>query len=145
MSPKRQRLWFIVFALGMLGCATAFILTSFKDSLVFFYSPSELAAKPPANGQYIRVGGLVEAGSIQKSGDSIAFIITDTKDTLTVDYTGALPALFREGQGVVAEGKMGTDGHFAATRILAKHDENYMPPEVADALKKQGYWKGKKQ
>lgn len=142
MSPKRQRMWFIVFALGMLGCATALILTSFSDSLVFFYSPSELAAKPPAKDHYIRVGGLVENGSVQKNGESIAFVLTDTKDTLRVDYTGALPALFREGQGIVAEGRMANDGRFAATRILAKHDESYMPPEVAASLKKQGYWKG---
>lgn len=145
MKPKRQRLWFIIFGMGMLGIATTLIMISFRDNLVFFYSPSDLAAKPPSQSQFIRIGGLVEQGSVtHPSENSLSFVVTDGSTSLPVYYEGLPPALFREGQGIVAEGHLETPERFAATRILAKHDENYMPPEVADAIKKQGTWRSGK-
>lgn len=143
MKPKHQRLIFVLFSLCMLAVATALILTAFKDNLVYFYSPTELVQKTGLEDKTIRVGGLVKNGSIRKGEkDSVTFAVTDMQESLTIHYTGILPALFREGQGVVAEGILMEDGTIKATQILAKHDENYMPPEVADALKKSGRWKG---
>ena len=140
MTRKRRRLYFI--GLGLLGlCAgTALVLTAFQDNIVFFFSPTEIAAKKPAPTQRLRIGGLVEGGSVQKAGEIVTFVVTDNANTLKVRYVGILPDLFREGQGVVAEGNMGTDGTFQAREVLAKHDENYLPREVADALKKSGHW-----
>ncbi len=142
MKPKHQRLAFIVFALVMLGIATTLILTSFKENIVFFYAPSDIADNPPEPGQFIRVGGFVEQGSVTHGeADHVTFQITDFETVITVNYQGTLPALFREEQGVVAEGVLTDATHFKAERILAKHDENYMPPEVAKTLKKSGHWK----
>ena len=119
------------------------ILTAFEDNIVFFFSPTELAEKKPHPAQRLRIGGLVMAGSVEKlEGAVVAFAITDTAKTVTVQYKGILPDLFREGQGVVAEGHL-KGGVFQADEVLAKHDENYMPPEVAQALKKSGQWKPK--
>jgi cytochrome c-type biogenesis protein CcmE len=146
MTRKRRRLLALVVGLGLIGAATAMVLAAFRDNLVFFYSPSELAAKESAPGftpgRRIRIGGLVEEHSVvhEDGGRRIGFRVTDGKTDIAVTYEGALPDLFREGQGVVAEGRLGQGGVFVATSVLAKHDEKYMPPEVADALKKAGRW-----
>lgn len=142
MKRKTQRLYFLL--LGGLAVATgvALVLTAFEDSLVFFYSPTELRTQELTPGQRIRIGGLVEEGSIQKDGDTVRFIVTDTAEQLTVSYRGILPDLFREGQGIVAEGVLLPAGVFQASDVLAKHDENYMPPEVAEAIKAAGEWRG---
>lgn len=142
MKRKTQRLYFI--ALGGLALATgiALILTAFEDSIVFFYSPSEISQQALKPDQRIRIGGLVEEGSVVKDGDTVSFTVTDTAETLAVTYRGILPDLFREGQGIVAEGQMTTAGIFEASDVLAKHDETYMPPEVAEAIKAAGEWRG---
>jgi cytochrome c-type biogenesis protein CcmE len=142
VKRKTQRLYFLL--LGGLAVATgvALVLTAFEDSLVFFYSPTELRTQELTPGQRIRIGGLVEEGSIQKDGDTVRFIVTDTAEQLTVSYRGILPDLFREGQGIVAEGVLLPAGVFQASDVLAKHDENYMPPEVAEAIKAAGEWRG---
>jgi cytochrome c-type biogenesis protein CcmE len=141
MTRKHKRLAVLLAGLIALGGATAMVLAAFSDNLVFFYSPSELAAKPQTVGQRVRIGGLVETGSVvRRDGGHLAFRVTDGKTDLAVHYDGILPDLFREGQGVVAEGRLGKDGVFVASNVLAKHDEKYMPPEVADALKKSGRW-----
>ena len=144
MTPKRRRLWLLVGSLGVLGVAAALVLTALNDKLVFFYSPTQVAEKKIAPERHFRLGGLVEAGSLQKNGQEIRFTVTDTHKTLAVVYRGLLPDLFREGQGVVAEGTLGSDGVFTAREVLAKHDENYMPPEVAKAIKEAGQWRDKK-
>jgi cytochrome c-type biogenesis protein CcmE len=141
VARRRKRLALAVGALLALGGATALVLTAFQDSLVFFYSPSDLAAEPPPDGRRIRVGGLVEAGSVERAGLDVRFRVTDTARSIAVSYRGQLPDLFREGQGVVAQGTLAADGSFVANEVLAKHDETYMPPEVAEALKKSGRWK----
>lgn len=141
MKPKHQRMIFVAFTVVSLCVATLLVMNAFRQNLVFFYSPSELALRPVDNTQLIRIGGLVEAGSIERGeNDRLQFRISDGKATLTVMYQGMVPALFREGQGAVAEGYL-DNGEFHATRILTKHDENYMPREVVDALKKSGRWK----
>ncbi len=118
------------------------VLAAFNENLVFFYGPSDLAEKAIAPGRRIRIGGLVEQQSLVRQADShgVSFRVTDGKSVIGVVYDGVLPDLFREGQGVIAEGRLRGDGVFVATNVLAKHDENYMPPEVADALKKAGRW-----
>jgi cytochrome c-type biogenesis protein CcmE len=142
MTRKRRRLLALVLGLGLLGAATAMVLTAFNDNLVFFYSPSDLVAKAIGPQRRIRIGGLVEKQSLRREADghSVDFRVTDGKTDLSVVYDGVLPDLFREGQGVVAEGRLRGDGVFVATSVLAKHDEKYMPPEVAAALKKAGRW-----
>lgn len=126
--------------------AVGLVLFALEDSIVFFYSPSDVSEKSIKPGQRIRIGGLVAEGSVKRGdGTRVQFVVTDTAKTLPVTYTGVLPDLFREGQGVVAEGSLGADGVFVAESVLAKHDENYMPPEVADALRKQGVWQGEAQ
>ncbi len=141
MKPKHRRLFVVAAALIVLGAAAALVLNAFEENLVFFYSPTDLAEKPVPLGQSIRVGGLVETGSVQKSGIDVSFGITDGAKTVRATYRGVLPDLFREGQGVVTLGVLQVDGSFKAEEVLAKHDENYMPPEVVDALKKAGEWK----
>jgi len=145
MTPKRRRLWLLVGSLGVLGVAAALVLTALDDNLVFFYSPTQVADKHVAPDRHFRLGGLVEAGSVKKNGQEVRFTVTDTHKTLAVVYRGLLPDLFREGQGVVASGRLGPDGTFRASEILAKHDENYMPREVADALRRSGHWQGESQ
>ena len=142
MTRKRRRLIALSLGLLALGAATALVLTAFNDNLVFFYSPSDLAAKAVTPERRIRIGGLVVEHSLVKAagGRSLAFQVTDGNADLRVVYDGMLPDLFREGQGIVAEGKLGRDGVFVASNVLAKHDEKYMPPEVAEALKKSGRW-----
>jgi cytochrome c-type biogenesis protein CcmE len=139
-SRKKKRLAFLVLGLAVLGGATAMVLAAFRDNLVFFYSPSELVARPAIASGRIRIGGLVETQSVDhEDGRQVSFRVTDGKTDIAVRYDGVLPDLFREGQGVVAEGRI-KDGVFVANTILAKHDEKYMPPEVAKALKDSGHW-----
>jgi cytochrome c-type biogenesis protein CcmE len=139
MTRKKRRLYMLGLALLGLGTATALALTAFEDNLVFFYSPSDLAAQHVGERSF-RLGGLVEENSVKRLPDglTIEFRVTDTAQTVPVTYSGIVPDLFREGQGVVAEGRMRPDGVFVAREVLAKHDENYMPPEVADALNRAG-------
>lgn len=142
MTRKNQRIALIVGGLAFLGVATALVLTAFEDSVVFFFSPTELQAKPVDPERRIRVGGLVEAGSVERgpADAEVRFRVTDGSSTLTIRYIGILPDLFREGQGIVAQGRL-RNAVFQAEEVLAKHDETYMPKEVADALKKEGHWK----
>ncbi len=140
-SRKNRRLAMIVGGLAFLGIAAALVLTAFEDSVVFFFSPTDLTAKEIGPDRRVRLGGLVEEGSVSRGpGDGeVRFAVTDGNTTLPVRFVGVLPDLFREGQGVVAQGRL-AGGTFEADEVLAKHDETYMPPEVADALKKQGHW-----
>ena len=142
MTRKRKRLLFLLLGLGALGGATAMVLAAFNENLVFFYSPSDLVEQHVGPERRIRIGGLVEEHSLARAenGHTVTFRVTDGAKELAVAYEGILPDLFREGQGVVAEGKLRADGVFAASSVLAKHDEKYMPREVADALKKSGRW-----
>jgi cytochrome c-type biogenesis protein CcmE len=144
MTRKRRRLIVVVTGLVMLGAATALILSAMGDSLVFFYSPSDLAQQSVPAGRHVRIGGLVEDGSVVRAADgkTVRFKITDGKHDLPVTYVGLLPDLFREGQGVVAEGTLADGATLDAATVLAKHDEKYMPREVVDALKKSGQWRG---
>lgn len=142
MTRKRRRLYIVTAALTVLGLATALVLNSFEDSLVFFHSPSDLVEKPVPAGRTFRLGGLVEEGSYAKEGVVITFKVTDLVESVPVRFRGLVPDLFREGQGVVTEGQFDEDGVFVASNVLAKHDENYMPPEVAESLKKAGQWQG---
>ena len=138
MHPKRKkRLYLIVLMVAGVGIGIALALSAFNDNLMFFYTPTEVVAGEAPAGHPIRVGGLVTTGSVQRQQDglTVRFDVTDTAKTVTVEYTGILPDLFREGQGIVARGKLDPGGVFVADEVLAKHDENYMPPEVADALK----------
>jgi cytochrome c-type biogenesis protein CcmE len=141
MTRKQQRLGLLALGMTALAGATALVLTAFSNNLVFFYSPSDLKAQSVSADRRMRIGGLVENGSVERGADSrVAFRITDGKTDIAVVYHGIVPDLFREGQGVVAEGKLGPGGVFDASTILAKHDERYMPREVVDALKKSGRW-----
>jgi cytochrome c-type biogenesis protein CcmE len=142
MTRKQQRLGLLALGMAALAGATTLVLVAFNDNLVFFYSPTELKTKTVAEDRRMRIGGLVEAQSLFRVGDgrSVSFRITDGKNDVAVVYQGLLPDLFREGQGAVAEGKLRADGVFVASSVLAKHDENYMPREVVDALKKSGHW-----
>jgi cytochrome c-type biogenesis protein CcmE len=146
MTRKQRRGVLIGTCLAVLGLAVGLVLFALRDSIVFFYTPSEVADKQLQTGQRFRLGGLVEDGSVERGeGTTVSFVITDKRSTLPVTYTGVLPDLFREGQGVVAEGTLTAGGVFHADSVLAKHDENYMPPEVAKKLKEQGVWRGDEQ
>jgi len=143
MTRRQRRLTLIGSALAAVALAVALVLISLKDSIVFFNSPTDLVEKHIAAGQRMRLGGLVKEGSLWRGENlAIRFALTDGNHEVTVAYRGQLPDLFREGQGVVAEGAIDRSGMFQADTILAKHDERYMPREVADALKKQGHWQG---
>jgi cytochrome c-type biogenesis protein CcmE len=143
MTRKQRRGVLIGTCLLVLGVAVGLVLYAMRDSIVFFYSPSDVADMHVAPGQRFRLGGLVETGSVERdAGATVRFVVTDRAKTLPVTYTGVLPDLFREGQGVVAEGTLGPDGVFHADSVLAKHDEKYMPPEVAAKLKSEGVWRG---
>ena len=143
MTRRQRRLALIGSALAVLGIALALVLTAFKDSIVFFNSPTDVAEKHIAPGSRIRLGGLIKEGSVVRGENlQVHFDVTDGNATIPVAYQGLLPDLFREGQGVVTEGTLEPSGTFKADTVLAKHDEVYMPKEVADALKKQGHWKG---
>lgn len=138
MKSRHRKLLVITLAVVGLGIAITLILNAFQSNLVFFFSPSEVAEGKAPTERAFRIGGLVEEGSIQREGEGLTtrFIVTDTAKTIPVVYTGILPDLFKEGKGVVAEGRLGADGLFTASQVLAKHDENYMPPEAADAIEK---------
>ncbi len=141
MTPKRQRLWLFIVASILVCAGVAAILSAFSEQLVYFYTPTQLSDAAPTTSQTLRVGGLVELGSVTTlSPERIRFVITDLTHAISVEYSGVLPNLFREGQGVVAQGSLDAEGVFQARTILAKHDENYMPPEVVDALKASGRW-----
>lgn len=141
MTRKQRRLTMIASAGAVLALAAALVLVALRDQIVFFYSPTEIAEKALAPGTRVRLGGLVAEGSIRREADgSVRFAVTDTANEAAVLYRGILPDLFREGQGVVADGVLGEGGLVNAETVLAKHDENYMPKEVVDALKAQGVW-----
>jgi cytochrome c-type biogenesis protein CcmE len=141
MTRKQTRTAIILASLAVLGVAAGLILYAIRDTIVFFYTPSEVAEKAVQPGTRLRLGGLVEQGSLVQGENAIySFAVTDTVKNLKVSYKGQLPDLFREGQGVVAEGVLQGDGTFVADTVLAKHDENYMPKDVADKLKKKGVW-----
>ena len=142
MTRKQKRTALIAAALGVLGLSAGLVLFALNDTIVFFYSPSDIATKGLNPGKRARLGGLVEQGSVKKlDGGEVQFAVTDTVRSLKVVYKGLLPDLFREGQGVVTEGVLAADGSFRADSVLAKHDETYMPPEVAKALKDKGVWR----
>ncbi len=138
MKPRHKRLVFIVVGLAGIGIAAALILNAFRSNLVFFFSPSQVVAQEAPLDRSFRLGGLVKEGSLERleDGVTVRFLVTDNAQTIPVIYTGILPDLFREGQGVVTQGMLGEDGVFRADEVLAKHDETYMPPEVAEALEK---------
>jgi cytochrome c-type biogenesis protein CcmE len=141
MTRKQRRLVLIGSSFAVLAVAVALILGALKDSIVFFNSPTDVVEKQIKPGARIRLGGLVQPGSVTRRDLDARFDVTDGKTSIKVSYRGILPDLFREGQGVVAEGALDASGAFVADTVLAKHDENYMPKEVADALKRQGHWK----
>ena len=138
MKPRHKRIAMVAGGLAALAAAAALILTAFQQNLVFFFTPSQVAANEAPLGKTFRIGGLVETGSVKRQPDGVTvrFIVTDTAKSIPVMFRGALPDLFREGKGVVAQGRVGADGVFQASEVLAKHDENYMPPEAADAVKR---------
>jgi cytochrome c-type biogenesis protein CcmE len=148
MKPRTKRMLAIVAGVATLGIATALVLNAFQSNLVFFFSPTQVSQQEAPKDRAFRIGGLVETGSIRRdpNGLSVSFVVTDTAKTVPVTYTGMLPDLFQEGKGVVAQGKLRADGVFVADQVLAKHDENYMPPEAADALEaaKRGQMKSLK-
>ena len=134
MKPRHKRFAWIALGVLALGVATALVLTAFNRNLVFFFTPSQVAANEAPVGRTFRIGGMVVPGSVKRQGIEIRFAVTDTAKTIPVVYRGQLPDLFREGKGVVAQGNLGADGLFTAREVLAKHDENYMPPDAAHAL-----------
>ena len=136
MKPRHRKLALIALVVAALGVAAALVLNAFNSNLVFFFSPTQVANGEAPTSRAFRIGGLVEAGSVRREADGLTtrFIVTDTAKSMPVTYTGILPDLFKEGKGVVAEGRLGPNGVFAATQVLAKHDENYMPPEAASAI-----------
>ena len=136
MKPRHRKLAAIGVGIAALGIVAALVLTAFEKNLVFFFSPTQVAAKEAPLGRTFRIGGIVETGSVKRDGVEVRFIVTDTAQRLPVTYRGALPDLFREGKGVVAQGTLGADGVFQAREVLAKHDENYMPPEAKEAVDK---------
>ena len=136
MTPRRKRLAIAAGVLLALAAATALVLNAFRSNLVFFVTPTQVAAGEAPQQRPFRLGGLVRAGSVQREGVQIRFVVTDTQREVPVTYNGLLPDLFKEGKGVVAQGTLGPDGVFVAREVLAKHDENYMPPEAAEALKR---------
>jgi cytochrome c-type biogenesis protein CcmE len=138
MKPRTRKGLIALGIVGAVGAAAALVLNAFNSNLVFFYTPTQIAAKEAPQGRTFRVGGVVLEGSVVRDGVTVRFVITDTAQNTPVRFEGALPDLFKEGKGVVAQGQLGPDGIFAAREVLAKHDENYMPPEAADAVAKAG-------
>jgi cytochrome c-type biogenesis protein CcmE len=144
MTRKQRRFGLIATAIGVLGIAAGLVLYAMRDAIVFFHAPADVAAKGVQPGTRFRLGGLVKEGSVKRDGQRITFEVTDAQTAMPVHYQGILPDLFREGQGVVTEGVLDPSGVFRADTVLARHDETYMPREVADALKQQGHWQGGK-
>lgn len=142
MKPRHKRMAIAGGVVAVIGVAAALVLNAFQSNLVFFYSPSQIASKEAPTGRTFRLGGLVEAGSVKRDGVMVNFVVTDTAKSVPVRYSGILPDLFKEGKGVVAQGQL-HDGVFEAREVLAKHDENYMPPEAAEALKQAAQPNGK--
>jgi cytochrome c-type biogenesis protein CcmE len=140
MTRKRLRLYLVLASLAVLGIAATLILRALNEELVFFRSPTEVVTSRPDAGALFRLGGLVETGTVEKQGEQVTFSVTDLTSNVKVSYRGLLPDLFREGQGVIVEGAFDDSGQFVAREVLAKHDETYMPPEVAKALKESGRW-----
>jgi len=136
MKPRHKRLAIIGGIVAAVGVAAVLVLNAFQSNLVFFYSPSQVAAKEAPLNRTFRIGGLVQAGSVKRDGTDVQFVVTDTARNVAVHFRGILPDLFKEGKGVVAQGQMRDDGVFVAREVLAKHDENYMPPEASEALKR---------
>ncbi|MGH8687348.1 MAG: cytochrome c maturation protein CcmE [Burkholderiales bacterium] len=136
MKPRHRRIAAIVVGLAALGGAATLVLSAFQKNLVFFFTPSQVAAHEAPEGRLFRIGGMVEKGSLKREGVDVRFVVTDTAKEIPVEYRGALPDLFSEGKGVVAQGTLGADGVFRAREVLAKHDANYMPPEAAEAVKR---------
>jgi cytochrome c-type biogenesis protein CcmE len=138
MKPRHKRFVLVAAGVAALGGAAALILNAFQSNLVFFYTPTQVAAAEAPQGRQFRIGGLVQAGSVQRLADGVTvqFVVTDTAKSIPVLYSGILPDLFKEGKGVVAQGELGGDGVFRAREVLAKHDENYMPPEAAEAVER---------
>ena len=134
MNPRHKRAAIIAGGLSAVSLAAYFVLNAFESNLVFFFTPTQIAAGEAPKNRTFRVGGMVKNGSIKRDNLTVSFVVTDTAKEVAVSYTGILPDLFREGKGVVAQGKLGADGHFTATEVLAKHDENYMPPEAQHAV-----------
>jgi cytochrome c-type biogenesis protein CcmE len=136
LKPRHKRIALIIGGLAILGLVATLVLNAFQSNLVFFFSPTQVAAGEAPRGKSFRIGGMVKEGSLQRESDGVTmrFVVTDTDKDMMVAYKGILPDLFREGKGVVAQGKLGDDGVFAASEVLAKHDENYMPPEAAKAV-----------
>ena len=137
MKPRTKRIAMVAGGLAALAVVAGLVLSAFQQNLVFFFTPSQVAANEAPQGKTFRIGGMVETGSVKRQPDGVTvrFVVTDTAKSVPVEYHGALPDLFREGKGVVAQGRVGPDGVFQASEVLAKHDENYMPPEAAEALK----------
>ena len=138
MKPRHKRVAMIAGGLAAIAVAAGLVLTAFQQNLVFFFTPSQVAANEAPQGKTFRIGGMVEKGSVNRQSDglTVRFTVTDTAKSIPVTYRGVLPDLFREGKGVVAQGRIGPDGVFQASEVLAKHDENYMPPEAAEAVKR---------
>ena len=143
VKPRHRRAAIVLGVLVAVGAIVALVLNAFNSNLVFFYTPTQIAAKEAPQGRTFRIGGLVQAGSVQRDGVTVRFLVTDTAQTVPVRFEGVLPDLFKEGKGVVAQGQLGADGVFTAREVLAKHDENYMPPEAADALQRADKMKAK--
>ncbi len=141
MGRKQRRLIIIALSALCLAAAAALVMLAFRDNIVFFFGPTEIKEGKVQPGKRIKIGGLVVEGSVVKAGEKVSFSITDGSENVDISYVGILPDLFREGQGIVAEGVLNQNLAFTASEVLAKHDENYMPSEVADALKKSGHWK----
>jgi len=140
LKPRTKRAAWIAAGVAALGVAVALVMNAFQSNLVFFFTPSDVAGNKAPRDRTFRIGGLVEEGSVKRNSDAltVAFRVTDSVEAIPVTFTGILPDLFKEGKGVVAQGKLGTDGVFRASEVLAKHDENYMPPEAAEALQRAG-------
>ncbi len=136
MTPRKKRFWFITVGIVVLCIAAAFVLNAFQSNLVFFFTPSQVAKGEAPRNRLFRIGGMVKDGSLKKGSDEIEFVVTDFTNEVSVHYTGLLPDLFKEGKGVVAQGRLSDQGLFTATEVLAKHDENYMPPEAKSAMDK---------
>jgi cytochrome c-type biogenesis protein CcmE len=139
MTPRGKRLTWILAGVATLAVAAGLVLSALNSNIVFFYTPTQVARDEAPKGRNFRIGGLVEPGSVQRDGTRVSFIVTDNVRQVPVAYTGTLPDLFREGKGVVAQGRLEADGRFVASEVLAKHDENYMPPEAGEALRQAGH------
>ena len=144
MKSRHKKAFIVVGVLSAVGVAVGLVLNAFNSNLVFFYTPTQIASKEAPQGRTFRVGGLVKEGSVVREGVTVKFVVTDPAQNVPVRYDGVLPDLFKEGKGVVAQGQLGADGTFTAREVLAKHDENYMPPEAAEALNKAGQMKSQK-